>query len=257
MSPKLLWHGPSHQQWHMFLSDMNCMGQTWSGGCPKAENGNVSTPMMYFFLQPLHNRVFQFQNAAETRTNRYPGANRHEAFLHLGNANRECTHPLLWTHAQALNRALWLHVKNQPSERDLLICSQTLWVTSTGNLTPPPGLLRLKQLKLSCMGPEYSEIIPNDLISLERRKRSTTHTHWRQDVQVCMVHLLQFTHLTGYRLLSLSPGSALNISVKGFKPHLQPSKGYFTLSFRMLPKTLSTQETIRFSTSTYSHSPQT
>lgn len=57
---------------------------------------------------------------------------------------------------------------------------------------------------------------------------------------MCMLHLLQFTHLTGYRLPSLSPGPALNTSVKGFKPHLQPSKGSFTLSFGMLPKTLST-----------------
>lgn len=56
MSPELLWHGSSHQKWHMFLTDMNCMWQTRSGSHPKAENGNVPTPMMHFFLQPLHNR---------------------------------------------------------------------------------------------------------------------------------------------------------------------------------------------------------
>lgn len=78
---------------------------------------------------------------------RYPGADRHEAFLHLGNANGERTHPLLSTRAQALDRPLWLHVKNQPSERDLLICSQTLQGRYTGNLAPQ-GILRLKQLKL-------------------------------------------------------------------------------------------------------------
>lgn len=113
-----------------------------------------------------------------------------------------------------------------------------LWGRYIGNLAPQ-GLLRLMQLKLSCMGPEYLEIIPNDLISLERRKRSTTHAHWRQDVQVCMLHLLQLTHLTGYRLLSLRSGPAYPL-VKGFKPHLQPNKRPSTLSFGMLPKTLTT-----------------
>lgn len=122
--------------------------------------------------------------------------------------------------------------------KDLLICSQTLQGRYAGNLAPQ-GLLRLKQLKLWSMGPEYLEIIPNDLISLERRKRSTTHTHWRQDVQVCMLHLLQFPHLTGYRLPSLSPGPDYTL-VKGFKPHLQPKKGSSTLAFGILPKTLTT-----------------
>lgn len=72
---------------------------------------------------------------------------RQEAFLHFAKPKGEHIHALFSTHAQALNKPLWLHVKNQPSERDLLICSQILQGRYTGNLAPQ-GILKLKQLKL-------------------------------------------------------------------------------------------------------------
>lgn len=142
---------------HHISSDM-CSLQIWIA-CDNHEVEAIQRLRMATFplrrcissLSPYTTDSLPFKYTAQTRTSRYPGANRHEAFLHLGNAIEERVHPLFSTHAQA---PLWLHVKNQPSERHLLIRSQTLQGRYAGNLAPQ-GILRLKQLKLWSIGPEY------------------------------------------------------------------------------------------------------
>lgn len=174
----------SHQQWHIFLTNAYCMWQTWSGAHPKGENGRVPTAGMYFFPLPGHNCWFAMQircpSQGKQATRSFPAP---WTYQHGARAS-----PSVHTHL-AVPRSGTQHVKNQPFERDLLIRSLKDWNTGT---VAPQGVLRFTQLKLGSTGPGYLQLIPNDSISLERRKRSTAHTPYTRCVQTCVLHLLEF-----------------------------------------------------------------
>lgn len=89
-------------------------------------------------------------------------ASRCWASPHLGRTNTEHVHPLPSTHTSLFH-------------------------------AQAPSMLKTSLLREISSGPGYLQLIPNDSISLERRKRSTAHTPYTRCVQTRVLHLLEFS----------------------------------------------------------------